>query len=1198
MKTNILLQILLSWLFCSTAFSQASQPTVQASNVTITSRTDNTLSVSWTRGNGMRCLVVVKPQANPYSYPVDGYGNYYTANSALLSGDNLGNNNYVVYNGTGTSVTVTNTFASYYYTVVVYEYNYDYVPWPTDDTDYDYLLTINSSNTESAYTLCTEPTSNVVINSATSISYTTATLNITGGNGLMAHIQLDGATNGSNYSSPVDGTNYTGNSSWGSGSLMSGDNYCVYEGSGSSVSLTALLPATTYYARGYEFCGQPTGNTYNYMTSGYSFYSFTTLNNPPTLDAIANQTDCENGGLQSVALTGISDGSTQETQTVSLSATSSNQTLIPNGNIFFSYTSPASTGTLYYTPATGQYGSATITVTANDGFSSANTVIRSFTVTVLPFPSAAGSISGTTTVCKNGTNYTYTVPAITNATGYVWNFPANTVIVSGGNTNSVTVNFPATVTNSSYAISVYGTNSNGCGNGAASSLMLNFDQVPTTSSAGPDQTICNGTTQLAGNAPLTGTGLWTVTSGSASFNNDTQNNTNATGIASGQSVTLQWTITNGVCPASSDQVTVTFNPSAPQCQIFADFFASNTTPCVGQTVNFTDNSVGATAWSWNFGPNATPATSSLQNPSVVFNATGLQTITLNVTGPNGSDSETKSNYIDVNTLPTAASAISGNSTVCAGDQAVNYSINPIANADSYTWSFPSGANVNSGSGTEAITVDYDVNAVSGPITVAGVNVCGTGPSSTLNITVNPLPADAISVSGSNTVCQGETAVMYVCSAIANATNYTWSLPVGATISSNLGDTIIVDYSTSAISGNVSVYGSNTCGDGQPFILAVTVNPLPDDAGPVSGSTALTRCPLSNGIMYTVPVINNAASYTWVIQTGGSIVGGNGNDTIIIDFPFNATSGNIGVYGSNACGDGGNSVLSVVFDAPRSQEICLVTVDENSDHNIVVWEKTFDPIIDSFRVYRNIPSLGFVQIGSVGFDSLSQYEDSATGIDPNITQYQYEVSILDTCGNEHPLSSFHQTIFVQAPQVNGNDIQLDWDDYLGLPAGAFYYRIMRDTAGTSNWQAIDSVINSVTIYNDINALNEGSLLSYRIEIVMPDICEATRAQNHNSTRSNRTQQVPGNVSTGVVQDWMADAINVYPNPADEYVTISSKNPLLSYYTVELMDINGKLVSLVSSAGTRATIQLAGLERGVYILRISSENGSIMKRVVKQ
>ena len=71
----------------------------------------------------------------------------------------------------------------------------------------------------------------------------------------------------------------------------------------------------------------------------------------------------------------------------------------------------------------------------------------------------------------------YTVPAITNATGYTWTFPAGASIVGGANTNSVTVDFSMFAVSGN--ITVYGTNN--CGNGTVSpSLALTMLITPQT----------------------------------------------------------------------------------------------------------------------------------------------------------------------------------------------------------------------------------------------------------------------------------------------------------------------------------------------------------------------------------------------------------------------------------------------------------------------------------------------------------------------------------------------------------------------------------------------------------------------------------------------------------------------------------------------------------------------------------------------
>jgi hypothetical protein len=103
-------------------------------------------------------------------------------------------------------------------------------------------------------------------------------------------------------------------------------------------------------------------------------------NYPPTLNSIGNVTLNAKAGSQSLNLSGITSGSASENQTLTVTAASSNPSLIPNPSV--SYASPNSTGALTFTPASNASGTATITVTVNDGQALNNLVSQSFLVTV------------------------------------------------------------------------------------------------------------------------------------------------------------------------------------------------------------------------------------------------------------------------------------------------------------------------------------------------------------------------------------------------------------------------------------------------------------------------------------------------------------------------------------------------------------------------------------------------------------------------------------------------------------------------------------------------------------------------------------------------------------------------------------------------------------------------------------------------
>src|SRR5262249_38074550 len=110
----------------------------------------------------------------------------------------------------------------------------------------------------------------------------------------------------------------------------------------------------------------------------------TSVNDAPTLNPIANPPAIlEDAGLQTINLNGISAGG-GESQTLTVTALSSNTAVIPHPAV--SYSSPNPTGSLSYTPVPNAFGSATITVTVTDSGGTANggvdTATRTFVVNV------------------------------------------------------------------------------------------------------------------------------------------------------------------------------------------------------------------------------------------------------------------------------------------------------------------------------------------------------------------------------------------------------------------------------------------------------------------------------------------------------------------------------------------------------------------------------------------------------------------------------------------------------------------------------------------------------------------------------------------------------------------------------------------------------------------------------------------------
>lgn len=108
----------------------------------------------------------------------------------------------------------------------------------------------------------------------------------------------------------------------------------------------------------------------------------------------------------------------------------------------------------------------------------------------------------------------------------------------------------------------------------------------------------------------------------------------------------------------------------------ANFSASATSITQSNSVNFTDTSTVApggqaiTSWTWSFA-GGTPTSSNSQNPSVTYNQTGSYNVSLTVANPSGSDTETKTNYINVVSSSASPFSATGGTTTTVGSYTVH-----------------------------------------------------------------------------------------------------------------------------------------------------------------------------------------------------------------------------------------------------------------------------------------------------------------------------------------------------------------------------------------------------------------------------------------------------------------------------------------------------------------------------------------------
>ncbi|MEX2484346.1 MAG: T9SS type A sorting domain-containing protein [Brumimicrobium sp.] len=272
-----------------------------------------------------------------------------------------------------------------------------------------------------------------------------------------------------------------------------------------------------------------------------------------------------------------------------------------------------------------------------------------------------------------------------------------------------------------------------------------------------------------------------------------------------------------------------------------------------------------------------------------------------------------------------------------------------------------------------------------------------------------------------------------------------------------------------------------------------------------------------------------------------------------------------------------------------QDLCVVTVDSsNSNQNIVVWEKPADlSQIDSFFVYREITTNSYQKVGAVHVDSLSHFVDPSAN--PNTVPSRYKISILNICGEEMTLSSYHNTIHLQYLS-NGN---FSWNDYEieNQTNVVDSYNFYRDNLNDGNWQIVQVVPGNQNTVID-SEVNTYPNARYYIDVNWngTNSCLATKAQGYNTSRSNVTTAQDASIEKG--ND--LDNLIIRPNPTSDNLYIDNLEHLSD---IKIFSSIGQVV-FEEEDFNNSKIDVSFLKSGVYIVQISVENQIIKKRFVKK
>ncbi|MBR9923002.1 MAG: T9SS type B sorting domain-containing protein [Bacteroidetes bacterium] len=458
---------------------------------------------------------------------------------------------------------------------------------------------------------------------------------------------------------------------------------------------------------------------------------------------------------------------------------------------------------------------------------------------------------------------------------------------------------------------------------------------------------------------------------------------------------------NGVTCEDTETVCVTANIDLPD----APTISGPTSLCEGEVGAYTIlPDPEATFYDWTIPPGATVISGGDGAIGIAIDWTGTTGGEVCVLAANacGNGPETCIT-VTISPLP-ADPVINGPAEVCEGETAI-FTTSPDPNTDSYNWSVPPGAIIESGQGTPSLEVTFPAGS-SGQVCLSNSNACGSSMQACVPVNVIDLPLDPI-VSGQTPVCAGQI-IQYSTSPDPNTDSFSWTVPACANIVSGQGtNSITVSWDPGCTGGDVCVVASNSCGNTAPDCLTVTVDQVPQTPN-ITGSDI--ACVGETGTYSTT--VEPGLSYAWTVS-GGTI--SNGQGTSIIDVNWTtAGTGQVCLITSNDCGNSPEFCLDVdVQDVAPQPTI--------NGLNIVC-----DGTVTDYSVVPDPSATGFVWTTTCGTITAGQGTEQIT-IDFSgcPTGGTICVTVQNDCGDNQPTClDVAGGTSPETPTISGPDISCD------------------------------------------------------------------------------------------------------------------------------------------------------------------------------
>lgn len=538
----------------------------------------------------------------------------------------------------------------------------------------------------------------------------------------------------------------------------------------------------------------------------------------------------------------------------------------------------------YYTGSTPTSYTITLIAENNCGSDTTTYVVTATPILVDAFFNTS-VVSGCAPLTVDFTQYTL------GGTQYSWNFDDGNI----SNVYSPTHSFVAAGT---YNVSLSA--NDGCG--------YDTTTVVITVHPAPNIDFTSNPASVCVNEPFNFVNLSTGISGVTwDFGDGTSSNlidpTHAYSTSGTFTVSLSGTSATFGCPASISH-TVTVDPTP-----IAAFTATPQNGCMPLDVQFTNNSMNANFYFWDFGDGNT---SNVLNPSHSYPVAGTYTIRLIVENLNGCSDTTYEDVI-VYPLPTVDFAINQPS-VCLTTGNVSFT-NLSTGAVGYTWDFGNGQSsvLTSPSTTYTMAGTYTV-------TLTGVNQYGC-----LNTQQRTLNFYDFAVA-SYTLPESETCLgnsLNFNSTSSNSSSVEWLF---GNTESVFGTNVDYEYPTA---GNYTVtmiaYGGGGCNDTLTITPTITINPTPVADFNYENVIEINQW---TGLVDFFNLSTFATNYQWYFGDGGSGTAVNPSHSYLTHGDFYVT-----LIASNNFGCADTIIKPIIVELYKGLYLANAMYPGHSDYNV-------------------------------------------------------------------------------------------------------------------------------------------------------------------------------------------------------------------------------------------------------------------------